>query len=150
MPLGTLILAGIFIVAAGLRLAQIWQDWQLNRAWQPTMGRVTRSELVRVSPRDEPDTIALYEPNIIYTYLIDGKSYRGEVTDEDIGLIKKARGERLLEDYAQDQDVTVYYWPSEPWQSTLFPRKFDRRQVFYAGVGLMAGCLILLLNLSGL
>jgi hypothetical protein len=146
--MGWLLIGVIFVVGAGLRLAQLFQYWRANRYWQSTTGTVTRAELNRVSPRSEPDAIAMFEPNIIYTYTVDGQHFRGDVTDEDIGLVNFVRGERLMEDFANDKNIAVYYDPHEPWQSTLFTTPADlQRQVFYAGVGVAIGFTSLVLGL---
>ena len=146
--MGWLFIGAIFLVGGSLRLAQLFQYWRANRHWQSTKGTVTRAELNRVSPRSEPDSIAMFEPNIIYTYTVNGRHFRGDVTDEDIGLVNFVRGERLMEDFAQDKDITVYYDPHEPWQSNLFSRPADlQRQLFYAGVGVAIGLTSLILGL---
>lgn len=144
----TLFLIGLlFLVAGGLRTGQLLLQWRAMRGWQQTTGSVTRSELVRVSPRDEPDSIAMYEPNIIYTYTVDGRHYRGEVTDDDIGLVNHRRGQSLMGTYAGDAEISVYYDPVSPWISTLFPGSPDlQRQIFYAGAGIIAGTVFIILG----
>lgn len=140
-----LLIGIIFLIGGGLRLAQLFQQWRVYRSWKDTVGTVTRSELNRVSPRSEPDSIAMFEPNIIYTYTVEGRHYRGDVTDEDIGLVNIVRGEQLMVDFARDNDVMVYYNPHEPWQSTLFPGSANfQRQLFYAGVGVTIGVVALI------
>lgn len=146
--MGWLLIGAIFLAGGSLRLAQLLQYWRANRHWQSATGTVTRAELHRVSPRSEPDSIAMFEPNIIYTYTVDGRHFRGDVTDEDIGLVNLVRGERLMEDFAQDKTITVYYDPHEPWQSTLFRGPVDlQRQLFYAGVGVAIGFTSLVLGI---
>lgn len=146
--MGWLLIGVIFLAGGSLRLAQLFQYWRANRHWNSTPGIITRAELNRVSPRSEPDSITMFEPNIIYTYTVDGRHFRGDVTDEDIGLVNFVRGERLMEDFVQDKDITVYYDPHEPWQSTLFRGPADlQRQLFYAGVGIAIGLASLILGL---
>lgn len=141
-----LLIGAIFLIGGGLRLAQLYQQWSVFRHWQDTNGTITRSELNRISPRSEPDEIAMFEPNIIYTYTVDGRHYRGEITDEDVGLVNQIRGDQLMVDFAKDNDVVVHYDPHEPWQSTLFPGPVNlQRQLFYAGVGVSIGVVALAL-----
>jgi hypothetical protein len=143
--MGLLLIGVIFLIGGGLRMAQLFQQWSASRHWQITTGTVTRSELNRVSPRSEPDEITMFEPNIIYTYNVGERHYRGDVTDQDVGLVNLARGEQLMADFAKDNEITVHFDPYEPWQSSLFLGPTDlRRQAFYAGVGITIGVVSLI------
>ena len=144
------ILIGIIFVAAGLaRLGQLGQGWLALRTWQVVVGEVTRAELVRVSPRDEPDAIARYEPILIYTYTVDGKHYRGELTDEDIGLVKHTQGQQLMADFAVGNPISIHYLPAAPWESKVnLYGAGSTRQFFYAGASVVAGVILVLVGLA--
>ena len=121
---------GILFLLGGMwRLVTFSLNWRASNVqgrWEMVTGTITRAELQRISPRDEPDSIAMYGVNIIYLYTLGDKNYRGEVTDDDLGVISKQRGDQLTADFAKGNKIDVFYNPYQPNISTLFPAADSR------------------------
>lgn len=146
---------GLLFLGGGLwglfNFMQEWRASNVQRRWEMVTGTITRAELERLSPRDEPDTIAMFGVKIIYMYTLGDKNYRGEVTDDDLGVINKQRGDQLMAQFAKGNQVDVYYSPAHPHVSTLFPAADIRLYrdlglsvlAITAGVGMLVGGLFL-------
>lgn len=152
MSLLSIFIGGLFLLSGLWRLAVFVLDWQASNVqgrWEVVEGQVTRADLERISPCDEPDSIALYGVNIIYMYTVGDKNYRGEVTDDEVGTLRKTQAEQLLDELANGNRVDVYYNPYQPNLSTLFPAADSRlfRDLGFGLVGLIGGIVILVLGI---
>ncbi|KAA9399786.1 DUF3592 domain-containing protein [Haloarcula sp. CBA1130] len=82
-----------------------------------------------------------YQPNVTYTYRVDGQTYTGRdiAFGSDVDTNQRDRAARVLQNYAEGEPVTVYYDPTSPGDAYLVQR-FD---FFPAGVLVAFGLLLL-------
>ncbi|GCF14092.1 hypothetical protein Harman_20270 [Haloarcula mannanilytica] len=82
-----------------------------------------------------------YQPNVTYTYRVDGRTYTGSdiAFGSDVDTNQRDRAARVLQHYAEAEPVTVYYDPDSPGDAYLVKR-FD---FFPAGVLVAFGLLLL-------
>ncbi len=101
----------------------VWRDWKAaraSRAWPTASGTILSGELTTQAERDsEEGTTVHYVPRVRYVYEVDGRRYEsdrirfGNIKESE----KKARA--ILDRYAPDSAVQVYYDPADPNRATL-------------------------------
>ncbi len=149
--LEALLFGGIFLALGGGLSYWGWnilQDAQASSTWPTAEGRVTSSEVARVSDADGGVT---YSPKIIYEYTANGVQYEGHTIkfgENTYGSKRKADG--IAADYAIGKTVIVYYDPQEPERSVLEPGVSGGSYivlgmgVLFALIGLVASVLIVI------
>ena len=125
------IIMGIAIIAL---LGRAWRGQrQANaaRTWPQTPGRVvasgTREKIVRVRSSTSVASYRnqiFYAPQIVYNYEVDGRHYQHDRLrmGDSILTSDHAEAQRNAARYPIGEDVTVYYNPANPADSTLDPR----------------------------
>ncbi|MFN2314727.1 MAG: DUF3592 domain-containing protein [Bacteroidales bacterium] len=90
-----------------------------SKSWPIVQGTVTRSE-VKIWKRDGNTH---YEPDIAYSYSVEGKKYSSaKITVGDGSLDNNAsKAKRLQAEYPVDKEVDVYYDPDLPESAVLQP-----------------------------
>jgi hypothetical protein len=119
---GLFVLTGMGMASYGLPLLI---EARQSASWPAVEDRITHSELVDVY-RDSDDTDRRqrsYEPNIRYSYHIDGVAYQGTRFSYNWRLTKNNRSQahRFTWRYPLKTEVQVYYNPTDPQTSTLEP-----------------------------
>jgi len=90
-----------------------------SKSWPTVQGTVTKSE-VKVWRRDSNTH---YQPDIAYTYTVDGKKYTSSmITVGDPPLDNNVtKAKRLQAEYPVGKEVVVYYDPELPESAALQP-----------------------------
>jgi hypothetical protein len=90
-----------------------------SKSWPTVPGTITRSE-VKVWKRDGNTH---YEPDIAYSYTVEGKKYTSSrITVGDGSLDNNvSKAKRLQAEYPVDKEVNVYYDPDLPESAVLQP-----------------------------
>ena len=119
---GLFVLAGLGMASYGLPLLI---EARQSASWPAVEGRITHSELVDVY-RDSDDSNhrqRSYEPNIRYSYRVDGVAYQGTRFSYNWRLTEnnRTRARRYTWRYQVNTKVQVYYDPTDPQISTLEP-----------------------------
>jgi len=90
-----------------------------SKSWPAVPGTITRSE-VKIWKRDGNTH---YEPDIAYSYSVEGKKYTSsKITVGDGSLDNNvSKAKRLQAEYPPDKEVDVYYDPDLPESAVLQP-----------------------------
>jgi hypothetical protein len=137
-----------------MRLVQLARDWRSasgRRAWPTARGAITRADLERLSPPDDPESIALYTPQVRFEYTAGDQTYTGQTEDAKRALARES-AERIVARYPVGAAVTVRYDPARPQRATLSTGADQRigRPLLLAGISLLAGAALILGGISGL
>ncbi len=90
-----------------------------SKSWPSVTGTITRSE-VKIWKRDSNTH---YEPDIAYSYTVEGKKYTSsKITVGDGALDNNvSKAKRLQAEYPAGKEVEVYYDPDLPESAVLQP-----------------------------
>lgn len=126
------LLIGLPMVLASATLAaQAWRAQKQafsKRHWLQTKGRIIHSEVreIRVTVPKPSSTSSYrqatrYAPHIVYEYWIDGMRYEGEKNSKSPVLLGSEANDagREVNSHPPGMEVTVYYDPNNPVESTL-------------------------------
>jgi len=87
-------------------------------SWPQVPGKIISSEVQAV--RDPQDNTFSYEPNIVYTYTVDGQTLTGNrVHFTAFRSTSKAKPQQTVDKYPAGADVTVHYNPQKPREAVL-------------------------------
>jgi hypothetical protein len=118
-------------VATFLIAQQAWRAQRrvlIVRGWAQTTGRVIQSGVRETSVRVRRRTSAAryrqatrYEPEVIYEYQTPGGIYRGDRLQQGYSVASSEAdaAQRQADRYPVNSEVTVYYQPDNPTESTL-------------------------------
>jgi hypothetical protein len=117
-------LAFVLLASGGiLGLSQL----QTARSYEQTTGTVTTATLdtydrAAGTRTDDPET--MYQPNVSYTYTVDGETYTANTIAFGSEIEADSRGyaENVISNFEADDSVTVYYDPANPADAYLIPR----------------------------
>lgn len=114
---GLFVLAGLGMASYGLPLLI---EARQSASWQAVEGRITHSEVVEVFWDSDARQMS-YEPNIRYSYRVDGVAYQGTRFSYKWRLTNNNRNQvrRYTSRYPVKMKVQVYYDPSDPATCTL-------------------------------
>jgi Protein of unknown function (DUF3592) len=130
-----LVLLPVIVVPLGFVTVLVaWQAWQVQRrlwsvrGWAQTSGRVIQSGVRETPVRVRRNTsvgsfrwAVRYAPEVVYEYQVAGYSYRGDRLQIGYGLASSGvrTAARYAERYPLHSEVTVYYQPDDPAESSL-------------------------------
>lgn len=93
------------------------EAWQ-SASWPTVTGTVVKSEVVETQNRN----VHVFMPVIEYSYSIDDTQYSGNrISDWETTSKNRKDIEKILAPYAKDNEVNIYYSPSNPRNSLLSP-----------------------------
>lgn len=111
-----------------------WSRARKSKAWAATDGHIEESKITWAGVRGPRA-----HPVVAYRYQVNGESYLGTRIDFSFARIYYTpEAEAILAGYPAGAQVTVYYDPHDPAESTL-----EQRHSNIAG-GVMVGLLLLL------
>ena len=110
--------------------------------WPTTPGVIERSEVVTSKNNDNQ---TMYEPEVAYSYSVDGKDYEGNTVGFGAKFSSSSRGfaDDVVGKYPKGKDVSVHFRPEQPGDSVLEPGVTWMSYVPYAigllflGIGLL-------------
>ncbi len=99
-----------------------------SKSWPTVEGNITTSETEKMEGEDtEGIRLVAYKPNIRYSYTVSGVQYTSSrISFEGIKTSGKIAAKEMLARYPIGKQITVYYNPRNPQQSTLqtnYPQK---------------------------
>ncbi|PKQ65799.1 hypothetical protein BZG02_01990 [Labilibaculum filiforme] len=119
-PIATLIFAAVFIIGGWFFYENISQtlveEANASKSWPTVQGTVT-SATIHTSISDGTK---MYNSDIIYTYLVEGKEYLGtRISTTDGSTSNSSSVKKEIQKYAEGRTVTVHYDPEFPDASLL-------------------------------
>ncbi len=122
--IGAFIAVGLIITAYGWRT---YQRGRSTRQWPSVSGEITEALLAS----EENDLL----PDIRFTYIVDSQRYEGRLRFPAGTTPMPGFAHHQLEKYPLGSQVTVYYNPRNPAESTLEPGAEDDWLVLATGIG---------------
>lgn len=110
-----------FAVIGGLFWLIISASAKKNKeaaSWPQVPGKVVSSAVQSV--RNSEDGGVTFEPNVVYTYSVDGQTFTGnKVHFSAFRSTNKAEPQKTVDKYPAGADVTVRYNPKKPKEAVL-------------------------------
>jgi len=118
------LLMGLLMIAFGLFCGvnafnlvynhiKIWRSAERSKTWHVTDGQVVDATL-------KPTGRSQWQPTITYKYKVNGVEYKSQRLAFDyFGTYLHSEADELMERYAINTTVKVFYDPEQPQESTL-------------------------------
>ncbi|WP_424000892.1 DUF3592 domain-containing protein [Haloarcula salina] len=134
------LLLALALLAAGTVLGV--SQYRTATGYAATTGTVENAQMDSYAEISRPTLGGnrYYQPNVTYTYRVDGQTYTGRdiAFGTDVDTNQRDRAARVLSNYAEGSSVTVRYDPANPGDAYLAQR-FD---FFPVGVLVALGLLL--------
>jgi hypothetical protein len=124
--------------------------------WPSVTGRIIKSQVATGAVKNGRTLIISDHADTIYTFTVNGKSYRGESRRVVPMLHFNTEGspEEVVAKYAVGKSVTVYYDPNNPADALLTPVPDESARTLISSLGLIAPVLggvgLLIAGIAGL
>jgi hypothetical protein len=126
---------------AALLIALGYTKWVWRaRYWPVTSGRIVSSGVEAFQSSDVDSEIEHFKPSVVYSYVVNGREYRGDRLVLGVKRSSSVRGfaQRQAAKYPVVSEVDVYYDPASPGDSVLNPRSRSYLVPWLIAAGILA------------
>ncbi|MCZ0931938.1 MAG: DUF3592 domain-containing protein [Oligoflexia bacterium] len=131
-----LIAIGCFVISIWTFKGSHYKSALQTRHWPSTTGTIIQSQIHHVNPNHIRDS---YQPNVSYTYQVNGINYQGATVykgDKSIGYNRKTSAQKIINQFPVGKTVQVYYSPLQAQDSVLIPGPVKLHYMFLLLAGL--------------
>jgi hypothetical protein len=139
------VVLGLFALVMAVFARMVGLEARAVKKWPTTAGRITQSEVVTTTQEHRRARsgrvryVTMYVPRIVFTYQVDGTSFKGDNIGWSGSASTPALAEKYVKRYALQAPVEVFYNPQDPTKSTLAPGGGTIALVLWLITALLAG-----------